>query len=336
MGDIAVAASCVEVTSVKPVKPEVAVIDGKWADQKSLKNVTADGHANILGGNEVYNIDATKLVIPNVMATDESLAYYNARLIKANEGFKFEFPEEALTNVKCTNASCICHTTKNWKAKDHKASGFPLLNMEVGKHYPEKYLKNKNTGGGCYLEYRDLPHFHMSRDKSAGGTLILGKFPKCKCPTCRGTGKRWSRRQSRFIQSQNKRSRRMSRNKHRSKRSPFGEGNRRKITPNSSFLGMFSKFANAPCRTCHGCKYDISSMEVTAFRIPFGCGIYTPANTIHCDAFLNGRLKVMYSNANHDETCILLKNGKDIVDVQVPNHCGIEGCGTLEHIRMMA
>merc|ERR1712096_587107 len=162
-----------------------------------------------------------------------------------------------------------------------------LFNMEVGKHYPEKYLKNvgKGYGGGCYLEYHDLPHFHMSRDATAGGNLILGKFVD---------------------------------------------------------------------ETDHS-----KGVEVTAFQIPVGCGIYTPPDTIHCDSFLNGRLKVMYSNANHAEVCILLKTGKcheckssDLtdgkcqehpdaqidqspVDVHVPNHCGIDSCEKDgEHTRM--
>merc|ERR1711964_827018 len=279
--DIVEAESEAKVQDVKPDQPDSTIVAGKWADQKSKDNVKADSGANILGDNEVYCIKADKIVIPSVMATDANLAYYNAKLIKQNEGFRFEFPSEK-SHERCRNKSCTCNTKGNsYRATDHLKRGFPLFNMEVGKHYPEKYLKKvgKGYGGGCYLEYHDLPHFHMPRDASAGGNLILGKFVD---------------------------------------------------------------------KTDHS-----KGVEVTAFQIPFGYGIYTPPAAIHCDAFLNGRLKVMYSNANHAETCILLKTARckeckstDLtnadkcekhpeaeieqcpVDVRVPNHCGLKDCKT--------
>jgi len=288
-------------------KPDSTIVAGKWADQKSRENVKADSGANILGDNEVYCIKADKIVIPNVLATDANLAYYNAKLIKQNEGFRFEFPSE-MSYDRCLNKSCTCNTTETYRATDHMKRGFPLFDMEVGKHYPEKYLKKVGTGygGGCYLEYHDLPHFHMLRDVTAGGNLILGKFvDDGKC----------SKESTEACQKAHK----------------TGAGK------------------------CSACDADwmidhSKGVEVTAFQIPFGCGIYTPPGAIHCDSFLNGRLKVMYSNANHAETCILLKTSRchvcestDLdggkckthptaqidqspVDVQVPNHCGIAGC----------
>jgi len=286
--DIAQAQSVAKVQRVPPAPPASMTVDGTWVDEKSKGNVKADGGANILGDNEVYCIKEDKIVIPSVKATEANLAYYNAKLIRQNEGFRFEFPSKRSYD-QCFNTSCTCNTTDGYRATDHIKRGFPLFNMEVGKHYPEKYLKKvgKGYGGGCYLEYHDLPHFHMPRDASAGGNLILGKFVD---------------------------------------------------------------------KTDHS-----KGVEVTAFQIPFGCGIYTPPAAIHCDAFLNGRLKVMYSNANHAETCILLKTARckefkstDLtnadkcekhpeaeieqspVDVRVPNHCGLKDCKTKDHERMMS
>jgi len=297
-----------KVQDVKPDQPDSTIVVGKWADEKSRESVKADPGANILGDNEVYCIEEDKIVIPSVIATDSYLAHYNAKLIKKNEGFRFEFPPEK-SHERCRNKSCTCNTKGNsYRATDHSKRGFPLFNMEVGKHYPEKYLKKVGTGygGGCYLEYHDLPHFHMLRDVTAGGNLILGKFvDDGKC----------SKESTEACQKAHK----------------TGAGK------------------------CSACDADwmidhSKGVEVTAFQIPFGCGIYTPPGAIHCDSFLNGRLKVMYSNANHAETCILLKTSRchvcestDLdggkckthptaqidqspVDVQVPNHCGIAGC----------
>jgi len=185
--DIAQAQSVAKVQRVPPAPPASMTVDGTWVDEKSKDTVEADGGANILGDNEVYCIKEDKIVIPSVKATEANLAYYNARLIRQNEGFRFEFPSKRSYD-QCFNTSCTCNTTDGYRATDHIKRGFPLFNMEVGKHYPEKYLKKvgKGYGGGCYLEYHDLPHFHMPRDETAGGNLILGKFVddgKCKSST---------------------------------------------------------------------------------------------------------------------------------------------------------
>ena len=46
---------------------------------------------------------------------------------------------------------------------------------------------------------------------------------------------------------------------------------------------------------------------LSAFKIPFGYGIYTPPELLHADAYLIGRYMVVYSITEHFST-VLFKN----------------------------
>jgi len=56
---------------------------------------------------------------------------------------------------------------------------------------------------------------------------------------------------------------------------------------------------------------------LSAFKIPFGYGIYTPPELLHADAYLIGRYMVVYSITEHFST-VLFKNKKNkLVDVKI-------------------
>lgn len=57
-------------------------------------------------------------------------------------------------------------------------------------------------------------------------------------------------------------------------------------------------------------KYTLS-----AFKIPFGYGIYTPPNLLHADAFLVGKFLVIYSVTEHFSTVIFRSPNHELVDV---------------------
>ena len=59
-----------------------------------------------------------------------------------------------------------------------------------------------------------------------------------------------------------------------------------------------------------GNKYTLS-----AFKIPFGYGIYTPPNLLHADAFLIGKFLVIYSVTDHFSTVIFRTPDRELVDV---------------------
>ena len=85
--------------------------------------------------------------IPVLSANHEFLAYYHAKLYKQGDPILFE-------------SHC----------------SLPVTVMDIGKNYIDAYIMNKNYANGVYLEYHDLPHFHMPLNKSSTGYLILGKF----------------------------------------------------------------------------------------------------------------------------------------------------------------
>jgi len=57
--------------------------------------------------------------------------------------------------------------------------------------------------------------------------------------------------------------------------------------------------------------------RLSAFRIPYGFGIYTPPNLLHADAYLIGRYVVVYS-VTDDYSTVLFKTKSDkLVDVSI-------------------
>ena len=49
----------------------------------------------------------------------------------------------------------------------------PLCNVDIGVNYIDDYIMKE--AGGVYVEYHDRPHFHMPREPTAGGYIILGR-----------------------------------------------------------------------------------------------------------------------------------------------------------------
>jgi hypothetical protein len=56
---------------------------------------------------------------------------------------------------------------------------------------------------------------------------------------------------------------------------------------------------------------------LSAFKIPFGYGIYTPPNLLHADAFLVGNFLVVYSVTDHFSTVIFRSPDHQLVDLHI-------------------
>ena len=57
--------------------------------------------------------------------------------------------------------------------------------------------------------------------------------------------------------------------------------------------------------------------RLSAFRIPFGFGIYTPPYLLHADAYLVGKFLVVYSVTPNFSTVIFRSSKQQLVDVQI-------------------
>lgn len=191
--------------SYSKVAIKYKAITGKWLPTK--KNEYSN--ANLLGGFGTLEIDETTLEIPEVLATDQSLAFYGAKLIKINDVFQFETNEE-----------------------------LPVTIMNIGKNYVQGYLKLPNLGGGTYIEHHDKPHFHLPIEPSSSGHMIIGDV-----------------------------------------------------------------------------KDEL--YRLSAFKIPYGFGIYTPPNLLHADAYLIGRYIVVYSVTDDYSTVLFKTKNKKLVDVNI-------------------
>jgi hypothetical protein len=100
---------------------------------------------NILGENGVMYCSSNIYELQAVMANKENLAHYNCELITMDDIF-----------------------TLNTNQKMH------YMEMEIGKNYVKDYIMNPDLGGGVYLEYHSLPHFHFNPYPTNGGYIILG------------------------------------------------------------------------------------------------------------------------------------------------------------------
>lgn len=178
---------------------------GSWI----TSDETTPTDANIFGGLGTLAIGQSDLEIPEAPATAAALAYYDAHLVEIDDVIEFE--SDAV---------------------------LPVTLMSIGSTYVDQYLKVEEKGGGAYLEYHDMPHFHMPIDASASGHLILGR----------------------------------------------AEDN----------------------------EYILS-----AFKIPFGFGIYTPPNVLHADAYLVGKYLVVYAETDHFSTVIFRSPNQGLVDVRI-------------------
>lgn len=117
-----------------------------WKQKKSDNNYD---NSNILGLNDILVVNSP-LHIPEIVATNENLAYFNCKMYKHGDIINFNLDKE-----------------------------LPITKMNIGERYVEEYLMGK--GGGAYIEYHDTPHFHMPLNNRSDGFLILGRFTKDKC-----------------------------------------------------------------------------------------------------------------------------------------------------------
>lgn len=103
--------------------------------------------SNIFGKNTCLRVDIDdgELTVPVNEATKENVAYFGCLLVDANDTFPYEVPEQ-IPNL-------------------------PMTKMSVGPTYAEEYIY---TGSGAYLEWHDVPHFHMPLNERAGGHLVIG------------------------------------------------------------------------------------------------------------------------------------------------------------------
>jgi len=62
-----------------------------------------------------------------------------------------------------------------------------------------------------------------------------------------------------------------------------------------------------------------AKIAFTAFKIPYGFGVYMPPGVIHCDAFLKGKYMVAYTNANNFSTALFRTGSMDVVKVHISN-----------------
>lgn len=125
-------------------EPLYTKIKNKW-NCYHQNNLDVNSDNNILGTNGEFQIDSN-LTIPLIETTSENLEFYNCTLICQHDRIKIDSPKK-----------------------------IPLTVMQIGSNYAKDYLLTE-IGGGCYLEYHDVPHFHMPLNKNSSGYLILGKI----------------------------------------------------------------------------------------------------------------------------------------------------------------
>lgn len=100
---------------------------------------------NILGDNGILYCTRKTYELQAIKATPSNLAHYNCQLIDENDIF-----------------------TLHCNQKMH------YMEMNIGENYINDYIMNRDLGGGVYLEYHSLPHFHFNPHPQNGGYVILG------------------------------------------------------------------------------------------------------------------------------------------------------------------
>lgn len=122
--------------------PPFAIVTGKW--QNEVVELASD--ANILGGFGRFSLTQSSVKVPGILANDQQLKFYGARLLKIGDAIQFDTPAD-----------------------------LPLTQVNIGEEYVDKYIMQENIGGGMYLEYHNTPHFHQPLDEHASGYLLLAK-----------------------------------------------------------------------------------------------------------------------------------------------------------------
>ncbi len=123
--------------------PRHITLQGRWP----ITSCATDDYCDVLSSTGLFKAKATRLEIPVAETSPANLAYYGATLLQEGSGsLTFE------TKVP-----------------------LPIFKMRIGKQYIEGYILQDDHAGGIFLEYHDMPHFHMPVAPDAGGQLILGK-----------------------------------------------------------------------------------------------------------------------------------------------------------------
>tara|TARA_B100000131_G_C18024841_1_gene576027 strand:+ start:56 stop:823 length:768 start_codon:yes stop_codon:yes gene_type:complete len=124
-------------TLVPDGKNDYVAIYNTWGEDMGLDTKTS----NILGYSGTIEIDKDELTIP----ISKNYSFFGVKLYKVGDIITFD-------DIKTT---------------------LPVCNVNIGKNYIDDYIMK--YAGGVYLEYHDRPHFHMPRDRCAGGHIILGR-----------------------------------------------------------------------------------------------------------------------------------------------------------------
>ena len=117
-------------------KNKYVAIDNTW-DKDDL---VWTGDSNILGESGIITLNE-ELEIP----VSKKYSFFGVKLYKVGDTIQFRDTDVTL----------------------------PLCDVDIGINYIDDYLMKK--AGGIYVEYHDRPHFHMPRDKDAGGYIIIGR-----------------------------------------------------------------------------------------------------------------------------------------------------------------
>lgn len=121
--------------------PPHLTFEGLWIDSEHSYHT-----ASILGGIGSLVTRCRKLQVPAVQATQETLSYFHARLVK----------EGGIITI-------------------HSPGPLIMTDLSVGEAYVHDYIMVEDLGGGAYLEYHDTPHFHMPASSESEGYLLLGE-----------------------------------------------------------------------------------------------------------------------------------------------------------------
>lgn len=125
-------------TTVESGSNNYIIISNTW--NRDISTDTRE--SNILGKSGTIIVDTEVLDIP--VSTDYS--YFGVTMYHIGD-------------IICFDNICTC---------------LPVCNVEIGRDYINEYIMKR--AGGVYLEYHNRPHFHMPRDRHAGGYIVLGKF----------------------------------------------------------------------------------------------------------------------------------------------------------------
>jgi hypothetical protein len=127
----------------KTIEPKYIEIEGDWILENN-ENIISN-NANILG-NFGKLITDSNINIPINIASQDNIQFYNAKLYNLYDLIQFDFEED-----------------------------LPLTEMLIGDEYVKNYIDVKHLGGGQYLEYHNIPHFHSPMYSNNSGYYILGK-----------------------------------------------------------------------------------------------------------------------------------------------------------------